>query len=132
MPSTQLNDSLRSKYVANSVDTMSPGRVVVALYDRFLLDLERAQCAIVAKDLAGAHESLIHAQDIVTELHNALDLQRWPGGRRLADVYDFVYNELVAANVEKSARRISTCRELMVPLRDTWVEAAGIVTGGTQ
>ncbi len=110
---------------------MSPGRVVVALYDRFLLDLERAETAISAHDIVGAHDCLIHAQDIVTELRNSLDLQQWPGGRALADLYAFVYDQLVAANVEKSATRVVTCRELMTPLRETWVQAAGIVASGS-
>ena len=34
-------ESARNKYVSDSVTTMSPGQLIVALYDRILLDLER-------------------------------------------------------------------------------------------
>ncbi len=118
---------LRAAYVSSSVDTMSPGRMIVALYDRLLVDLERAEQAIAAHDPSTAHGCLIHAQSIVSELHDTLDADRWPGARRLKDVYVFLLFELVAANVEKDAHRVVSCRDLVVPLRDAWTEAAGIV-----
>ena len=49
------------------------------------------------------------------------------GPRRAAckDIYVFLLFELVGANVDKDAARVATCRELVVPLRDAWTEAAG-------
>ena len=119
---------LRSKYVNDSVDTMSPGRMIVALYERLVLDIERAQQAIVAADPSTAHECLIHAQSIVSELHDSLDADTWPAARNLKDIYMFLLFELVSANVEKDAARVASCHELVVPLRDAWNEAAGIVS----
>lgn len=118
---------LRAAYVSNSVDTMSPGRMIVALYERLALDLVRAQQAIEAADPATAHECLLHAQAIVSELHDSLDVERWPAARRLKDIYVFLLFELVTANVEKDAARVASCHELVVPLRDAWYEVAGIV-----
>jgi len=57
---------LRAAYVSNSVDTMSPSHMIVALYDRLAVDLDRAQQAITAADPATAHECLLHAQSIVS------------------------------------------------------------------
>jgi flagellar protein FliS len=76
--------TLRSKYVTDAVDTMSPGRMIVALYDRLLLDLDRAHAALEQHDPARAHECLVHAQAILHELHDALDHDRWPAARSLA------------------------------------------------
>jgi flagellar secretion chaperone FliS len=118
---------LRAAYVSSSVDNMSPGRMIVALYDRLVVDLERADQAIHAADPSTAHGCLIHAQSIVSELHDTLDADRWPEARRLKDIYVFLLFELVAANVEKDAARVASCRELVIPLRDAWTEAAGIV-----
>jgi flagellar protein FliS len=126
---------LRSKYVSSSIETMSPGRLIVALYDRLLLDLDRAADAITAADAETSHECLVHAQQIISELHDSLDVERWPGARTLADLYAFLYLELVDANVAKDAARVTTCRGLIAPLRDTWFEAAGIApspAGGTR
>src|SRR5690348_9567881 len=59
MPSSTM---LRNRYVSDSVETMSPGRLIVALYDRALLDLDRARVAIEANDVSAAHDALVHAQ----------------------------------------------------------------------
>src|SRR4051812_48958720 len=122
---------LRSKYVNDAVETMSPGRQIVALYDRLVLDLDRAIDAIAKRDLPAAHDGLVHAQAILAELHDSLDVGQWAGGQALRDLYGFVRTELVAANVDKDAARVQACREVVTPLRDAWREAAGIVSSGT-
>jgi flagellar protein FliS len=118
---------LRAAYVSNSVDTMSPARMIVAIYERLVVDLERAEQAIVANDPATAHECLLHAQAIVSELHDSLDAGHWPAARALKDIYVFLLFELVGANVDKDAARVVACRNLVAPLRDAWREASGIV-----
>ena len=118
---------LRAAYVSSSIDTMSPARMIVALYERLALDLVRAEQAIVACAPATAHECLLHAQSIVSELHDSLDVEQWPAARNLKDIYVFLLFELVAANVDKDAAKVASCHELVVPLRDAWIEAAGIV-----
>jgi flagellar protein FliS len=118
---------LRSRYVKDSVDTTAPGRLIVALYDRLLLDLKRAGDAVGRGDIETTHDCLVHAQAIVAELYSSLDVERWPAGRGLAELYLFVHRELVTANVEKRAERIVSCHRLLAPLRDAWHEAAGIV-----
>lgn len=122
--------SAKNSYVSNSVQTMSPGRMIVALYDRILLDLDRAESAIAAVDIYGAHSALLHAQEIVDELYTTLDVEQWPAGKKLAALYRFIKDELVDANVRKDAAPIDRCRALLLPLRDAWREAAGIVTSG--
>ena len=123
-----MNETLmRSAYVSNAIDSMSPGRMIVALYERLTLDLERARRALAAADPATAHGCLVHAQSIVSELHDSLDDSQWSGGRNLKDLYVFLLFELVTANVDKDATRVAACQELVAPLRDAWTEAAGVV-----
>jgi flagellar protein FliS len=120
-------EAARSKYQSDSVHTMSPGQLIVALYDRILLDLDRTLTAIAANDVYGAHTALVHAQEIVYELLTSLDLKQWPGGASLAAVYRHVQTALIEANVNKDPVPVRACREMLVPLRDAWREAAGIV-----
>ena len=122
---------LRSRYVSDSVETMSPARLLVALYDRLALDLDRAAAAIGANDIAGAHNALVHAQDIVSELLNTLDFDAWPAGVHLASVYEYVIEQLITANVHKDGTIVAECREIIEPLRDAWRQAAGVVGAGT-
>ena len=122
---------LKSRYMTDSVQTMSPARLVVALYDRLSLDLQRAEAAITEHDVHSAHEMLVHAQDIVHELHAALDTDRWPPGAGLAALYRYMSELLVLANVQKDAARVAECRSLVEPLRDAWMQAATMVGGAT-
>jgi len=115
------------RYKSDAVETMSPARLVVALYDRLLLDLERGVAAIANDDTAAKHAALVHAQEIVSELHDSLDVETWPAGAHLAAIYAFLQRELVTANVEKDAARVVACHELVRPLRDAWSEAARVV-----
>jgi flagellar secretion chaperone FliS len=115
------------RYKSASVETMSPGRLLVALYDRLLIDLERAVHSIVAEDLPTSHALLIHAQDIVTELWNSLNTEMWAAGEQLGSFYEWVLRELVEANVSKDASRVVVCHDLLLPLRNAWSEAAGVV-----
>jgi flagellar protein FliS len=101
----------------------SPGRSVVLLYERLLRDLDDATMAIGAGDRAAAHAALIHAQKIVEGLDLSLDRTRWNGAGALGAVYEYVSNELVAANVAKDQRRIAACRQVLEPLADAWREA---------
>jgi len=122
--------SAKNKYVRDSVQTMSPGRMIIALYDRVILDLDRAEAAIGAADIYGAHTALMHAQEIVDELYTTLDVKQWPAGEKLLAIYRTVASELLTANITKDVERVRTCRALLTPLREAWREAAGAVGAG--
>jgi flagellar protein FliS len=123
-------EAARNKYVSDSVSTMSPGHLIVALYDRVLLDLDRALTAIDEHEIYATHTALIHAQQIVDELLMSLDLKMWPDGASLAAIYRNVQAGLIDANVRKDPAPVIACRDLILPLRDAWREAAGLVSAG--
>jgi flagellar secretion chaperone FliS len=116
--------ALRARYLGDSVATASPQQLLVMLYDRLALDLERADAAIVAGDREQTNVQLQHAQDIVIELCSSLDVTAWDGGPRLASLYSWLLAELIAANVKGDLRRITDCRKVVEPLRDAWRQAA--------
>jgi flagellar secretion chaperone FliS len=121
--------SLRSRYLGDAVSTASPQRILVMLYDRLALDLERAQKAVAAGDRETANEQLQHAQEIVLELLTSLQVDAWEGGPRLAALYNWLIGELVQANVKLDTNRISSCRQVVEPLRDAWRQAAASLAG---
>jgi flagellar protein FliS len=116
--------ALRARYMGDTVATVSPQRLLVMLYDRLALDLERGQTALVAGDRESASEQLQHAQEIVMELQGSLKVEVWDGGPRLAALYTWLLSELIAANVKGDLRRVGDCRRIVEPLRDAWREAA--------
>jgi flagellar secretion chaperone FliS len=117
----------RNKFVADGVGTTPPERMLVLLYDRLLRDLDDADLAIGRFDVGGAHDALTHAQDIVAELHSALDADAWDGAGAMADLYTWLGDLLARANMAKSGALVGEARSLVQPLRDTWAEACQAV-----
>src|SRR3954453_9318119 len=97
--------SLRARYMGDAVTTASPQRLLVMLYDRLALDLERAHVALAAGGRQGGAAQLQHAQEIVLELRSSLDVDAWEGGPRLAALYSWLTTELISANVKGESRR---------------------------
>jgi flagellar protein FliS len=114
----------RNRYLRDSVVTASPARLVVMLYDALVRDLTVAVEALQQQDRVTAHERLVKAQAIVTELHDSLDVSVWDGAAGLAALYSFVLEQLVAANVAKDPAPVTAALDVVVPLRDAWAEAA--------
>ena len=118
------NPAMRERYLADSIATAPPAKLLVMLYDRLVLDLNRGEDALRAGDRVTASTHLIHAQDIVLELRTSLKLGAWEAANGLSQVYTFVLTELIHANMNGETKRVADCRGLIEPLRDAWREAA--------
>lgn len=116
--------SLRARYLGDSIATASPHQLLVMLYDRLALDLERAEESLSLGDREAARGPVMHAQEIVLELRASLQVEVWEGGPRLAALYSWLVTELIQANVKGDLRRVRDCRKVVEPLRDAWREAA--------
>ena len=114
----------RTAYMDASVQTASPAKLLVMLYDRLVLDLRRALSAQLESDHAEARTQLLHAQDIVAELRSSLRTDEWEGGPALASIYGHMLAQLVDANVRRDPVPTEHCLELAAGLADTWREAA--------
>lgn len=114
----------RETYLAAAVSTASPAQLLVMLCERLCVDLQRASAALAEGTPGEAHAPLLHAQDIVLELHASLRPEAWSGGPALASLYDYLHRELVRANIEKDQAVTDECLGLASTLRDTWREAA--------
>lgn len=121
--------ALRNRYLGDSVSTASPGRLLVMLYERLVIDIAHAETALRAGDRETANARLLHAQDIVLELRVTLDTSAWDGAAGLAQIYGFLLGELIGANVNADADRAASCRTLVEPLLDAWRQAASAVMG---
>ncbi len=111
-------------YLQSSVETASPSKLLVMLYERLVLDCRRALAAQDAGDHAIAHHNLLHAQDIVVELQSSLRPGVWEGSEGLNSIYSHLMVQLVQANVKRDASLTTHCLDLVVGLADAWREAA--------
>jgi flagellar protein FliS len=120
--------NLRNRYLQDSITTASPGKLLVMLYDRLVLDLIQGEEAFRADERETAGERLNHAQDIIMELLTTLDVNAWEGAPGLASLYSFLMTELIQANIKRDADKVATVRGLIEPLRAAGREAV-IATG---
>ena len=115
---------LRNRYAQEAVTTASPAQLVTMLYDRLLKDLVSAEQGLGARDIQATHTALVHAQDIVWELHATLDTSVWEEGEQLKRLYEWSIDELMSANLDKDAQRIHNARDVLEPLSDAWHQVA--------
>lgn len=127
MTMTQDPRLARAQYNHDAILSASPNRLLTMLFDRLMLDLQRAEAAQSEQDWNRASGYLVHAQDIVAELAGSLDVERWDGGQNLLAIYLFSSTKLVSANVDRSVERTREVIAIMEPLRQTWHQAAEIV-----
>lgn len=113
-----------SAYTTASVQTASPARLLVMLYDRLVLDCRRALVAQQRGEHLVAHEHLLHAQEIVAELQGSLRPEVWDGGEALNGLYSHLLVQLVQANVRRDQTVTAHCIEIVVGLADAWRQAA--------
>jgi flagellar protein FliS len=114
----------RARFVNDGLATLSGSSLLLALYRRLERDLEEATEALHARSPAAAHQALVHAQEIVQELALALDTATWPEAAQLRDLYGWVLDELVRANVTKDPSAIDACRQVVAALHAAWADAS--------
>lgn len=116
--------NVRDVYVNSMVSTAGPERLLLLLLDRLRLDVQRALEAQQVGDHAEAGKQLLHAQDIIAELHSSLRVDDWDGGPALSSLYYYLFSHLVNANVRRDPKLTSECLTLIDPMVDAWREAA--------
>lgn len=114
----------RNAYVRDQILSATPARLLTMLYDRLLLDLNRAEAAQLEEHWAEAAEQLKHAQAIIAELSSSLKLGVWDGADGLLATYNYVGTALINANIHRDVERTREAIRLVQPLHESWHEAA--------
>lgn len=118
-----MNTAALSAYRQNSVDTASPARLIVMLYEGVVTALDKSAAALVGPvDIELAHKELTRCQDIVLELMQALNHDAGEMAVRLATLYEYCHHQLVRANATKDFTHAQPVREMFADLRDAWTE----------
>ena len=119
-----MNASVRDAYVGGMVNTASPARLLVMLFERLGRDVEQAALCQEAGEHVAANPLLIHAQEIILELRSSLRHDVWDGAANLDAIYAWLHSELIRANVNRDATITRDCQRIIDPLVETWREAA--------
>ncbi|MBP2657529.1 MAG: flagellar protein FliS [Firmicutes bacterium] len=102
------------------VGTASQGRLIIMLYDGALRNLRSAKNSINHKDINGAHTMLMKTQDIIRELDITLNMNAGEISRNLRNLYLYMSQRLVEANVTKDNAKIDEVIELLSTLKEAW------------
>lgn len=111
-----------AKYRATSIQTLTPGELIVLLYEEAILSANRAVYHLKANKISDAHDAIIKAENIVLYLMEILDMSV-PISQQLFELYEFIYKQLVKANTEKSIPLLGEVVSLLNELKDTWRQA---------
>jgi flagellar protein FliS len=111
-----------NQYKQQSAMTASPGELTLMLYDGCIKNLKLSKLHIEAKDFLKTNTDLQKTQGILCELMRSLDMA-YDISKQLIQLYDYIIDTLVWANVKKDVGKIDEALGLVTELRDTWQQA---------
>lgn len=112
-------------YLEQKVMNARPEELTMMLYDGLVKFIKQAILFNEQKAFDKSSNSNLRAQAILQELRSSLnmDIEMSAG---LEDLYLFMIQHLVDANVEKSNEKLEDVLTLATNFRDTWKEAMGL------
>jgi len=116
-----MNPSARENYLETEVLTATPQKLQLMLIDAAIRSAERARQQW--KEGADDHacESLIRAQEIVSEILGGLNQEEAPElSRKLASVYLFIFRSLMEANYRHDKQKLDDALRVLHVERETW------------
>ena len=118
-------------YQRNAIMTASPAELTLMLYDGAIKFCNVAIMGIERQYMEKAHTNLKKAQAIISELRITLD-HKYPVWEDFDRVYDYIYRQLVAANMSKSIELIENALKYIREMRDTWKEVMKLCSGNAK
>ena len=110
------------KYQQQSVMTMTPGEMLLKLYDEVITQLTAAKQFNEEKDIQKANAAFQKAQKILRYLDQTLDPQ-YEISASVRALDDYFIRRLVDANLHKDNGPIDEVLPMVAELRDTFAQA---------
>jgi flagellar protein FliS len=115
------HQSAASTYKAVQSSTLTPGELLLALYDSMLGRLRAARMLIDRKETARAREQLTKTYAILSELLIALDPSKSQElCTQLGGIYAFCMDRVLTAGREGSTTPIDEVIRVLNPLHEAW------------
>ncbi len=120
-------------YQVNDISTSSQSQLILMMYDGALQAVNQSIQCMNLKDVSGQSKYILKTQDIINELSLALDMEQ--GGevsKTLEQLYQFVLNQLIQANITSDKMYLESVIKVLSPLRDAWSRIAETSNGETE
>ena len=108
-------------YQNNKINTATPAELTLMLYEGVIKFCNIAIIGIEENDVKKANLNIQKAEKIITHLRATLDF-KYPVAKDFDNVYDYVFDRLVQANIRKDKDIIEEVLEHIRGMRDTWKE----------
>ncbi|NSW77007.1 MAG: flagellar export chaperone FliS [Candidatus Atribacteria bacterium] len=110
-------------YQENSVNTASPVRLVILLYQGAIRALRLAERYFQDKDSVKAHSEILQTEKIILELINALNFQEGEEiARNLFRLYQFILEQCALLNEENAQKLLPGLVRILEGLKEAWQE----------
>ena len=119
------------QYQRNAIQTASPAKLTLMLYDGAIKFANMAIEAIDKGDIEKANNNIIKVQNIIVEFRSTLDM-KYPVAKDFEVVYDYIYRRLVEANVKKDKAVLEDALHHIKTMRETWKEVMGMIDSAEQ
>ena len=106
-------------YQNNSVNTASGGELTLMLYNGCMKFIKQAMKDTEANNYEGKNKNIQKAQNIIRELMITLD-PKVEISKQIQPLYEFILNQLTAANIENDVTKLEDALGLVKEFRDTW------------
>lgn len=123
-----MSKSPYEKYRQSSVQTSSPGQLLIMLFDGAIRFVRSGIEGIESSDLTKASLNLGKAQTIISELSSTLD-RSYDISKNLSALYEYINHLLIQANVSKNKGPAVEALGYLKDLKETWVEANKLTAG---
>lgn len=116
------------QYKQQSVGTMTPGELLLLLYDELVKRATMASIALDKEDFSSFEAAIDRCSDIVNYLDETLDRQ-YPISRDLSRMYDYFTYQLGRIKIGRNKKELERLRPMLSDMRDAF-RAAEKNSGG--
>ncbi len=109
-----------NSYKTNDIETASPVKLIVMLYNGAIKFATLAVEAIENNDIETANVNIIKAQNIVSELLSSLNFEAGNVADNLSGLYIYIHRLLVESNIQKNVVPLKESISLLTNLKEGW------------
>ena len=117
-------------YKNSRVQTASPAELTLMLYEGAVKFCNIAIMAVENQEIEKAHVNITKVINIIQEFQATLNY-KYPVAKDFNNVYVYVKDRLVEANVKKDKEILDEVLEHLRTMRDTWKEVMRLTKNGT-